>query len=113
MRLILIILAAALSSCVQIRPQTTNTPLNSIVLASVRSMPDGRGYDASQAAVDRLASSISLENGIIKQDLKMAKSTFCSGATYLVFLRTIEQLRLRNSTFLPEGKYTRFADLRV
>ena len=62
-------------------------------------MPKGYGYDASQAAVDRLASSVSLENGIIKQDLKAAKSTFCSGATYLIFLRTIEQLRLRNSTF--------------
>ena len=76
-------------------------------------MPKGCGYDASQAAVDRLASSVSLKNGIIKQDLKAAKSTFCSGATYLVFLRTIEQLRLGNSTFLPESKYTRFADLRV
>jgi hypothetical protein len=76
-------------------------------------MPDGLGYDASEAAVERLASSVFLENGIIKQDLKVAKSTFCSGATYLVFLRTIELLRLRNSSLLPEGKYTRFADLGV
>jgi len=112
-RLTFIILAAALPSCSQVRTQVTDTPINSIVLTSVRSMPKGCGYDASQAAVDRLASSVSLKNGIIKQDLKAAKSTFCSGATYLVFLRTIEQLRLGNSTFLPESKYTRFADLRV
>lgn len=84
-----------------------------MVLASVRSMPKGKGYDASQAAVDRLAASVSMKNGIIKQDLKAAKSTFCSGATYLVFLRTIDQLRLRNSTFLPEEKYARFATLGV
>ena len=76
-------------------------------------MPKGCGYDASQAAVDRLASSVYLKNGIIRQDLKAAKSTFCSGATYLVFLRTIEQLRLRNSIFLSEGKYARFANLGV
>ena len=76
-------------------------------------MPKGSGYDASQTAVDRLGSSVSLENGVIKQDLKAINSTFCSGATYLVFLRTIEQLRLRSSTFLPEKKYVRFANLGV
>ncbi len=111
MRLTCIILAAALPSCSQVRTQVTDTSINSLILTSVRSMPKGYGYDASQAAVDRLASSVSLENGIIKQDLKAAKSTFCSGATYLIFLRTIEQLRLRNSTLLPEGKYARFAKL--
>ena len=76
-------------------------------------MPKGSGYDASQTAVDRLGSSVSLENGVIKQDHKAINSTFCSGATYLVFLRTIEQLRLRSSTFLPEKKYVRFANLGV
>ncbi|MDG2400461.1 MAG: hypothetical protein P8M04_07800 [Akkermansiaceae bacterium] len=113
MKLIFIIVVAALPSCSQLKTQVTDTPLNSIVLASVRSMPKGSGYDASQAAVDRLAACVSLKNGIIKQDLKAAKSTFCSGATYLVFLRTIEQLRLHSSTFLPEDKYARFANLGV
>lgn len=69
--------------------------LNGYVLEAVRSMPEGGGYEASQEAVDRLASAVVREGGVIRQDLGKAGASFCSGATYLVFLRTIELLRRR------------------
>lgn len=102
----------ALPSCAQV-PASPASDLNSNILVAVKSMPAGRGYDASQAAVDRLAASVTLQNGVIKQDLREAKSTFCSGATYLVFLRAIERLRLHNSSFLPVDQWARFAKLGV
>lgn len=108
---VLALLASAFSSCAQ-----TITPpreLNQHILAAVKSMPNGGGYEASQAAVDRLAASVTLKDGTIRQDTKAAGKSFCSGATYLVFLRVIEQLRRQDSSFLHADKLTRFANLGV
>jgi hypothetical protein len=55
-------------------------------------MPVGQGYAASQKDVDRLAANVSLKEGRFSQNLDKIGPTFCSGATYLVFLRTIERL---------------------
>ncbi len=108
-----LILAIALPSCAQVElPQTSRT-LNAEVLTAIKSMPSGKGYAASQKDVDRLAASVTLKNGVITQDLEKIGPTFCSGATYLVFLRTIERLRLQNSSFLPAEKWARFANLGV
>jgi hypothetical protein len=106
-------LLAVLPSCADVELLQTSRALNSEVLTAIKSMPSNRGYDASQAAVDRLAASVLLKDGLIAQDLKNLDSTFCSGATYLVFLRAIEALRLRNSSFLPANDWARFAKLGV
>lgn len=77
---------------------TDETPvLNTYILAAIKTMPNGGGYDATQAAVDRLAASVKVEDGVIHQDLTVAKASFCSGATYLVFLRAVEMLRKNGS----------------
>lgn len=76
-------------------------------------MPDGGGYEASQKAVDRLAASVTLEDGVIRQDLKAAKASFCSGATYLVLLRVIEQHRQARALALSDKSLSRYADLGV
>ncbi len=88
-------------------------PLNGYVLAAVRSMPAGGGYEASQKAVDRLAAAVTYEAGVIRQDPGKAGASFCSGATYLVFLRAIEMLRKNGSVSLPERALVRYADLDV
>ena len=78
-------------------PSTAELPvLNQYVLAAVKSMPSGGGYEASQKAVDRLAANVSYRDGTIHQNLKSSKASFCSGATYIVFLRAIEKLRANN-----------------
>ena len=105
-------LSVVLTSCAQVAvDQTTSRTPNSEVLSSIQSMPTGRGYDASQAAVDRLAASVTLQGNGFKQDLNKAGSTFCSGATYLVFLRTIERLGTTNS--LSQQNLIRLANLGV
>lgn len=87
--------------------------INSYVLAAIKTMPAGGGYDASPAAVDRLAASVKVQDGVIRQDLNVAKSSFCSGATYMVFLRVIEMLRKNGSLNLSPEAVQRFAQVGV
>ncbi|MDA9829883.1 hypothetical protein N9C66_00960 [Akkermansiaceae bacterium] len=100
-----------LPSCARVELPATSRTVNFEVLSAVRSMPAGKGYDASQAAVDRLAASVSHQNRTFTQDLAKTGPTFCSGATYLVFLRTIEKLGWTNS--LPKPSLNRLANLDV
>lgn len=90
-------------------------PLNKLVLWAISTMPSGVGYDASQQAVDRLAASVTVskDGKTIEQDLSVAKANFCSGATYLVFLRVIEELRSRDSLKLLPKVLARYAHLGV
>jgi hypothetical protein len=113
--LLLLLCGIALPSCAQVEAESAQQApaLNQNVLAAVQSMPDGGGYEASQKAVDRLAASVTLKDGVIIQDTKACGKSFCSGATYLVFLRVIAQLRLQNSSFLPIAKLSRYANLGV
>lgn len=87
--------------------------VNRYVLEAIKTMPKSGGYDASQAAVDRLAASVTVKDGVIRQDLNVAKASFCSGATYLVFLRTIEMLRHNGSLILSPEAVRRFAKMDV
>lgn len=58
-------------------------------------MPHGGRYSASRVAKIRLQSSAHFESGKFFF-LPTAGPSFCSGATYLVFIRTIEALRERD-----------------
>lgn len=108
-----IILAIIFPSCAQVTtpPKTTLKDHNSIILAALKSMPSGYGYEASPAAVHRLAAHVSYKNQRFHQDLKKIGPSFCSAATYLVFLRSIERLGL--SKTLPEKTLTQLAKLDV
>ena len=66
---------------------------NDLVLEQVRKMPSGGRYSVSHFAKIRLQSSAHFESG--KFFIIPSGPSFCSGATYLVFIRTIEALRER------------------
>jgi hypothetical protein len=66
---------------------------NSVLLEQVNKMPQGGRYSVSRFAKIRLQSSAHFESG--KFFIVPAGPSFCSGATYLVFIRTIEALRAR------------------
>jgi len=66
---------------------------NDLVLEQVSQMPKGGRYSASRFAKIRLQSSAHFESG--KFFIIPSGPSFCSGATYLVFIRTIEALRDR------------------
>lgn len=99
---------AVFASCSVSDPAMVGS-VNSHVLEAVRSMPSGGGYDASPAAVERLAASVSANGGGFQEDLGKCWASFCSGATYVVFLRTIDLLREREGLVLSEPAMQRYA----
>jgi hypothetical protein len=72
-----------------------------LVLEQVRQMPKGGRYSVSRIAKIRLQSSAHFESG--KFFVLPSGPSFCSGATYLVFIRTIEALREREQLRLDYG----------
>jgi hypothetical protein len=78
---------------------------NDLVLEQVRQMPKGGRYSVSHFAKIRLQSSAHFESG--KFFVIPSGPSFCSGATYLVFIRTIEALRERGQLRLDYGTLER------
>ena len=66
---------------------------NSLVLEQVRAMPVGGRYSVAPVAKIRLQSAAHFESGKFFTLPSSASPSFCSGATYLVFIRTLEKLR--------------------
>jgi hypothetical protein len=66
---------------------------NALVLQQVRDMPLGGKYAVNHVAKIRLQSAAHFESGKFFVLPSAASPSFCSGATYLVFIRTIEDLR--------------------
>jgi len=70
-------------------PAAADGDFNARVLAAVRAMPDGGGYDGSDAAKNRLPVACRIEGGRFVTDPRAAEPGFCSGATYLVLLEAL------------------------
>jgi len=68
---------------------------NSLILEQIKQMPQGGRYSVSRFAKIRLQSSAHFESGKFFILPSAASPSFCSGATYLVFIRAIETLRAR------------------
>lgn len=66
---------------------------NDLVLEQIRSMPLGGRYSVAPVAKIRLQSAAHFESGKFFTLPAAASPSFCSGATYLVFIRTLEHLR--------------------
>jgi hypothetical protein len=68
---------------------------NQAILEAIRTMPQGGGYSASNQATARLAAAARIVKGTLSLDPAMAKPSYCSGATYLVFLAALQSLNNR------------------
>ncbi len=77
------------------RAQLAPSPLNDLILQQIREMPVGGKYSASRTATIRLQSAAHFESGKFFILPDAASPSYCSGATYLVFMKTIEALRDR------------------
>jgi hypothetical protein len=60
-------------------------------------MPKGGQYSASRTATLRLQRAAHFESGIFTVAPSFAFPSYCSGATYLVFIKTVEALRARDA----------------
>ncbi|MEO8440441.1 MAG: hypothetical protein ABI540_09495 [Spartobacteria bacterium] len=77
------------------RAQLAPSPLNNVILQQIKTMPVGGKYSASRTATIRLQSAAHFESGKFFVLPEAASPSYCSGATYLVFMKTIEVLRDR------------------
>jgi hypothetical protein len=78
------------TACVS-RPVGATADFNSKVLAAVRTMPGGGGYDGSDPTKNLLNGACGISDGKILVNANRAKPSFCSGATYLVLLKALER----------------------
>lgn len=69
--------------------------LNDRVLAAVKTMPSGGSYKTSAEAFTALERAVMVDaSGKLLLRFDQAKPSFCSGATYLIFLAVLNQLNL-------------------
>jgi hypothetical protein len=71
-------------------PALLGADWNAAVLTQLRNMPQGGGYAATREATGRLQSAVGIAPGRIAIAPAGATPSYCSGATYLVFLKAIE-----------------------
>lgn len=77
-------------------------PFNALIMRQIYGMPTGGGYDTTSAATARLGEAMHLTpDGTLAFQPKAAGPSYCSGATYLVFLKAIQALRTSRSLSLP------------
>ena len=102
-----------LSACVLLiilgltAPASFADDYNSLILDQIKQMPQGGRYSVSHFAKIRLQSSAHFESGKFFILPSQASPSFCSGATYLVFIRTIEALRARGQLHLDSATLER------
>jgi hypothetical protein len=76
----------------------THSP-NSVILSLLPPMPVGGGYSATTAATRDLQTAVQTRGGKMAVDPFAARSTYCAGATYIVFVRALQAL-------LPESFFS-------
>lgn len=69
--------------------------INAMIVRHVRNMPSGGKYAANQVALVQLESSSDFVKGKFFRIPRTPYPSFCSGATYLILVRTLEELRRR------------------
>ncbi len=75
---------------------------NTIVLEQVRSMPVGGGYAITSDAHAALNSAVTMTPEGVKIKADTAMPSYCSGATYLVFLKSLAAAQKRGTLNLSE-----------
>jgi hypothetical protein len=71
---------------------------NELILSILSSMPQGGGYSATAAATRDLQFAVQARGGRLEVNPSAARTTYCSGATYVVFVRAIQSL-------VPESRF--------
>src|SRR6266581_6162352 len=83
----------AVLGVVAIAQTATAAGFNSLILEQMRKMPSGGKYSVSHVAKIKLQSAAHFESGKFFVIPTAPYPSFCSGATYIVFIKTIETLR--------------------
>ena len=105
---ILVVLLAVAGGTSPLRAQQSNSagpaPYNGLILQEIRTMPQAGGYSAAHMATQRLDASVSLASPLgLNVAASVAQPSYCSGATYLVFLKTVDAL-CRQGVIPPDDR---------
>ena len=95
----------AVLSCLGFVGNLPASDFNSLVLAQIHSMPVGGRYAANRDASSRLAQAVRLEGDRFSVVSNGAVPSYCSGATYLVFLKTIEAISGQGKLVIEPNAY--------
>lgn len=97
---ILAALALLFGTLPELSAQLAPPRFNDVILAQIGKMPQGGRYSATRTATLRLQQAAHFESGIFSVLPSEASPSYCSGATYLVFIKTIEALQQNQSIHL-------------
>lgn len=75
----------------QIDAATKRDP-NNLIVSLLNTMPKGGGYSATSGATRDLQSAVQVTGGRLFVKPAAARATYCSGATYLVFIQALQEL---------------------
>lgn len=91
MRTLLTFIPFALLSCsAPSQNQIGGSDLNELSLQAIKVMPQGGGYSGSDATKNKLPLACTVAPSGLHFSPKEARPSFCSGATYLVFLKALQ-----------------------
>ena len=103
----LALILSALAFLLDLQPalyaQLAPGPYNDLILEQVRQMPKGGRYAVTRVATIRLQQAAHFESGKFFIVPDAASPSYCSGATYLVFMKTIEALRAKGALHLDHA----------
>jgi hypothetical protein len=77
--------------------------VNRLIVKMIDKMPSGGEYHASLESTEKLASAIQVKGDSLDIDCKIAKPSFCSSATYLLFVSVLEQLNKNKQLSFEPG----------
>lgn len=87
-----------------------SAPLNDLILAQVYAMPTGGGYSTNAEAISGLRKAAKIDStGHLLLRPEAAQPTFCSGATYLVFLSVLDRLNREGRLPLSKEVFVKLA----
>ena len=92
MRIIPIFLILAFSACtVPSQSSPAIGDFNRVTLQAIKSMPEGGGYSGTDATKNKLVLAARENGNGLTFSPTLARPSFCSGATYLVLLKTLQE----------------------
>jgi hypothetical protein len=77
--------------------------INKLIVKMIERMPTGGEYRASRESTEKLATAIRAKGTALDIDCQLAKPSFCSSATYLLFLSVLEQLNKNKQFIFKQG----------
>jgi hypothetical protein len=77
--------------------------IDKLIVQMIAKMPKGGEYHASRESTGKLAAAIRVKGDILDIDCQVARPSFCSSATYLLFVSVLEQLNKKKQLSFKPG----------